>query len=149
MQIVAIHIAPGRKVPTRSVPTVAAEGGKGLVGDRYHGAKHRHVTVQSRELLDRAGADLGHPIDSGATRRNITVDCGDIPTRPGARMRIGEVELEVVRIAAPCRLLDDWIAPGAARAMHLRGGTVFRILTSGPISVGDEVEVAVSDQPIS
>ena len=45
VQIVAIHIAPGRKVPTRSVPEVQAEAGKGLVGDRYHGAKHRHVTV--------------------------------------------------------------------------------------------------------
>lgn len=145
MQIVAIHIAPGRKVPTRSVPTVDAEAGKGLVGDRYHGAKHRHVTVQSRELLDRAASDLGHPIDPGATRRNITVDTGDIPTRPGDRMRIGDVELEAVRIAAPCRLLDDWIAPGAARAMHMRGGTVFRILTSGPISVGDEVELPALD----
>ncbi len=25
--------------------------------------------------------------------------------------------------------------------MHMRGGTAFRILTSGPISVGDEVEL--------
>ena len=145
MRIVAIHIAPGRKVPNRSVPAVDAEAGKGLVGDRYHGARHRHVTVQSRELLDLAAVDLGHAIDHGATRRNLTVDGGDIPTRPGDRVRIGDVELEVVRIAAPCRLLDDWIAPGAAKAMHRRGGTAFRILTSGPIHVGDEVEVLTAE----
>jgi MOSC domain-containing protein YiiM len=144
VRIVAIHIAPGRKIPTKSVSAVEAEAGMGLLGDRYHGAKHRHVTVQSQELLDRAAAELGHPIDPGATRRNLTVDAGDIPTRPGDRVRIGDVELEVVRIAAPCRLLDDWIAPGAARAMHMRGGTVFRLLTSGPIRVGDEVEVLTS-----
>lgn len=144
MRIVAIHIAPGRKIPTKSVSVVEAEAGAGLVGDRYHGAKHRHVTIQSRELLDLAAAELGHPVDPGATRRNLTVDAGDIPTRPGDRVRIGEVELEVVRIAAPCRLLDDWIAPGAARAMHMRGGTVFRLLTSGQIRVGDEVEVLAS-----
>lgn len=144
VQIVAIHIAPGRKVPTRSVQEVRAEAGKGLVGDRCHGAKHRHVTIQSRELLDHAAADLGRDVDSGATRRNLTVDAGPLPTKPGARIRIGDVELEVVRIAAPCRLLDDWIAPGAARAMHNRGGTVFRLLTSGPIRVGDEVEVPVA-----
>ncbi|MGE2833301.1 MOSC domain-containing protein [Mycobacterium sp. SMC-4] len=140
MRIVAIHIAPGRKIPTRSVPAVDAEAGKGLIGDRYHGAKHRHVTIQSRELLVRAAADLGHDIDPGATRRNLTVDAGDIPTKPGERLKIGDVELEVVRVAAPCRLLDDWIAPGAAAAMHRRGGSVFRVLTSGPIRVGDEVE---------
>ncbi|MEZ0340810.1 MOSC domain-containing protein [Mycobacterium sp. pV006] len=143
MRIVAIHIAPGRKIPTRSVPHVEAEAGRGLIGDRYHGAKHRHVTIQSRELLDRAAADLGHPIESGATRRNLTVDAGDIPTRPGERLTIGDVELEVVRIAAPCRLLDDWIAPGAAASMHRRGGSVFRVLTSGPIRVGDEVRLCL------
>jgi MOSC domain-containing protein YiiM len=145
VRIVAIHIAPARKVPTRPVSAVEAEAGKGLVGDRYHGAKHRHVTLQSRELLDRAAADLDHVVDSGATRRNLTVDAGDIPTRPGARLRIGDVELEVVRMAAPCRLLDDWIAPGAAAAMHNRGGSVCRVLTSGSIHVGDDVEVLPAD----
>jgi MOSC domain-containing protein YiiM len=52
---------------------------------------------------------------------------------------VGEVELEVVRVAAPCRLLDDELGPGAARALHARAGTVFRLLTSGTIRVGDEV----------
>ncbi|ORB29938.1 MOSC domain-containing protein [Mycolicibacterium parafortuitum] len=141
MKIVAIHIAPGRKIPTRSVTSVEADAGKGLVGDRYHGTRHRHVTIQSREMLDLAAADLGRPIDAGATRRNLTVDTGTIPTRPGSRLRIGAVELEVVRIAAPCRLLDDWIGSGAARAMSQRGGSVCRVLTSGLIEVGSAVTV--------
>jgi MOSC domain-containing protein YiiM len=145
VQIVAIHLAPGRKIPTRSVTAVEADAGKGLIGDRYHGTRHRHVTIQSRELLDRAAADLGHAIDSGATRRNLTVDAGDIPTRPGTRIRIDTVELEVVRVSAPCRLLDDWIGPGAARALHNRGGSVFRVLTSGPIRVGDGVHLLPAD----
>lgn len=141
VQVVAIHIAPGRKVPARSVDSVEAEAGAGLVGDRYHGTKHRHVTIQSQELLNLAADDLGQPIDPGSTRRNLTVDTGHIPTRPGSRLRIGDVELEVVRQAAPCRLLDDWIAPGAARAMSRRGGSVCRILTSGSISVGAQVHL--------
>jgi MOSC domain-containing protein YiiM len=52
---------------------------------------------------------------------------------------IGRVRLEVVRVAAPCRLLDDALGPGAARALHNRGGTVLRLLGSGAISVGDDV----------
>jgi MOSC domain-containing protein YiiM len=139
VRVIAIHVAPGRRIPTRSVNAVEAEAGKGLVGDRYHGTKHRHVTLQSREALDAAAAQLGAPVPSGATRRNITVDTGEIPTKPGTRVRIGEVELEVVRLSAPCRLLDDWIAPGAAAAMSRRGGSVCRILTSGTVHVGAEV----------
>jgi MOSC domain-containing protein YiiM len=135
----ALHIAPGRKVPTKSVDSVEAEAGVGLVGDRYHGAKHRHVTVQALDDLEAAAEVLGRPVDPGLTRRNITLTTGPIPTRPGERMWIADVELEVVRIAAPCRLLDDWLGPGAMQALRSpRGGTVFRLLGSGTIRVGDE-----------
>lgn len=137
--VISIHTAPGRRLPTRSVPSVVAEAGVGLVGDRYHGSKHRHVTIQSVEALQAAGDDLGRPVDPGLTRRNITISGGPIPTTPGARVTIGDVELEVVRIAAPCRLLDDTLGPGAARALHARGGAVLRLLSSGTISIGDEV----------
>lgn len=141
MKVVAIHIAKARRLPTRSVATVDAEAGKGLVGDRYHGTRHRHVTIQSQQNLDEAAEALGYAFDAGATRRNITVDEGPIPTKPGTRLRIDGVELEVVRLAAPCRLLDDWIGPGAMAAMHGRGGSVCRLLGSGTISVGDVVKV--------
>ena len=142
--VVAIHVAPGRRLPTKSVSSVEAEAGAGLVGDRYHGSRHRHVTVQSAEALEAAAADLGYAFDPGLTRRNITISGGAIPRMPGERIRIGDVVLEVVRVAAPCRLLDDGIGPGAARALHDRAGTVFRLLTSGTISVGDEVDLDVS-----
>ena len=138
-RVASIHLAPGSRLPTRSVPQVEAEAGVGLVGDRYHGTKHRHVTVQALDDLAVAEEVLGRPIDPGLTRRNITLDHGPVPTRPGERMRIGDVELEVVRIAAPCRLLDDWLGPGAMQALRSpRGGTVFRLLGSGTIRVGDE-----------
>jgi MOSC domain-containing protein YiiM len=141
VKVVAIHIAPGRRLPMRSVEAVVAEAGRGLIGDRYHGTRHRHVTIQSRELLERGAAELGRHFDCGATRRNVTVDAGEIPSRPGDRLSIGEVELEVVRVAAPCRLLDDAIGPGAAAALRRRAGSVCRVLTSGTIHVGDIVEV--------
>lgn len=141
MRIVAIHIAPGRRIPMRSVESVDADAGMGLVGDRYHGTRHRHVTIQSQESLDAATAELGALVDAGATRRNLTVDTGDIPTRPGSRILIDGVELEVVRVAAPCRLLDDGIGPGAAAALRRRAGSVCRVLTSGTIRVGSAVSV--------
>ena len=125
----------------RALESVGAEAGKGLVGDRYHGSRHRHVTIQSQELLDHAADDLGYRFDPGATRRNLTVDTGEIPTKPGARLVIGEVELEVVRVSAPCRLLDDGIGPGAAAALRRRAGSTCRLLTSGMIRIGDGVEL--------
>ena len=51
------------------------------------------------------------------------------------------VELEVVRIAAPCKLLDDVIGAGAKTALRHRAGSVCRLLTTGTISIGAQVEV--------
>lgn len=139
--MVAIHLALATRLPMRSVDTVEVEAGKGLVGDRYHGTRHRQVTVQSAADLTAAAAELAHPIDPADTRRNITISHGEIPTKPGARMTVGDVELEVVRIAAPCKLLDDGIAPGARHALRRRAGTAFRALSGGTIAVGDAVEL--------
>ena len=141
MQVIAIRIAPGSRLPTRAVDAVVAEARKGLVGDRYHGSRHRQVTLQSRESLDRAAEDLGHGFESHATRRNITVDAGEIPAKPGTRIQIGEVEFEVVRDAAPCRLLDDWIGPGAMKALRGRAGSALRVLSTGTVRVGDRVVI--------
>lgn len=139
MKILAIHVAPGRRLPMKSITQVEAEAGRGLVGDRYHGSKHRHVTVQSREQLDEASGIHGSPIPDAGTRRNITVSGGEVPTTPGTQLRIGDVLLEAVRIAAPCKLMDDTLGRGAQGALRRRAGTVFRVLESGTITVGDEV----------
>lgn len=147
MRVTAIHIAPGSRLPAKAVEAVVAEAGKGLVGDRHHGARNRQVTLQSRTGLDAAAAELGRPVEDRATRRNITVDAGEIPSTPGTRLRIGEAELEVVRVAAPCRLLDDWIGPGAMTALRGRAGSALRVLRSGTIRVGDAVTIDASGVP--
>jgi MOSC domain-containing protein YiiM len=139
--VVGIAIAPATRLPMKSVTSVVAEAGKGLVGDRYHGTRHRHVTVQSAADLAEAADEMGAPVQPESTRRNVTISHGHIPTKPGEQISIGDVELEVVRIAAPCKLLDDVIGDGARHALRRRAGTVFRVLTDGTIAVGDEVHL--------
>ncbi|NMO92423.1 MOSC domain-containing protein [Actinomycetospora sp. TBRC 11914] len=141
MRVAALHVAPERKAPMVAVDAVAAEAGRGIVGDRYFGTRHRHVSVQSAEELAEAAAVLGAPVPASSTRRNVTLDHGRVPTTPGARLVIGDVGLEVVRRAAPCRVMETSVGPGAARAMHDRGGAICRVLTSGTIAVGDPVVV--------
>ena len=142
--VASLQIATATRLPMRTVPSVEVEAGKGIVGDRYHGTKHRHVTVQSRETLDEAGRAYGAAIASERTRRNVTVDEGRVPHAPGSRIRIGGVLLEVVRVAAPCKLLDDTIGRGAQVALRHRGGSVCRVLESGVVAVGDPVDLAAT-----
>jgi MOSC domain-containing protein YiiM len=138
--IACLHIARATRLPMRPVDEVIVEAGKGIVGDRYHGTKHRHVTVQGATALHEAGVTFGSEIPPELTRRNLTIDEGEVPRDPGARLRIGEVLLEVVRVAAPCKLLDDTIGVGAQEALRRRAGSVCRVLEGGRIAVGDAVE---------
>lgn len=141
MDVVALHVAKATRLPMRSVEAVTVEAGKGIVGDRYHGTKHRHVTVQSAESLREAAASYGAPVPAELTRRNVTVSDGEVPRTPGARLRIGSVVLEVVRVAAPCKMLDDTIGRGAQGVLRRRAGSVCRVLEGGEIGLGDPVEI--------
>jgi MOSC domain-containing protein YiiM len=123
----------------KSVPSVEVETARGIVGDRYHGSRHRQVSVQSAAALAEAAELLGSDIPAALTRRNITVSSGEVPREPGALIRVGPVLLEVVRVAAPCKLLDDTIGHGAQEALRRRGGSICRVLEGGPASVGDPV----------
>lgn len=142
----ALHVAKATRLPMRSVESVEVEAGKGIVGDRYHGTKHRHVTVQSQDALDTASGLHGSEVRAELTRRNVTINEGPVPREPGARIRIGDVLLEVVRVAAPCKLLDDTIGPGAQEALRRRAGSVCRVLEGGTVRLGDPVDLAVPAQ---
>ncbi|GAA4690157.1 MOSC domain-containing protein [Nocardioides nanhaiensis] len=145
--VAALHVAPGRRLPTRSVTEVEVEAAAGIVGDRYHGSRHRQVTVQSAQALAEAAELFGAPVPAGLTRRNVTVSDGVVPTAPGSLIRLGsQVVLEVVRVAAPCKLLDDTIGDGAQGVLRRgRGGAVCRVLAGGPVRLGDVVELGTDD----
>lgn len=141
----AIHVAKGARLPMQSRDAADVEAGKGIVGDRYHGTRHRHVTVQTRTELDEAAAEHGGPIAPQFTRRNVTLAAGRLDRTPGARMRLGPVELEVVRDAAPCKLLEDDLGRDARLALHRRAGVVCRVLVGGRLAIGAPAERAAAD----
>ena len=137
--VASLHVAPGSRLPMRSVSAVSVEAARGIVGDRYHGSRHRQVSVQSLAALHEAAVLFGASIPAGLTRRNLTVSEGVVPREPGALIAVGPVLLEVVRVAAPCKLLDDTIGRGAQEALRRRGGSICRVLVGGEVSVGDRV----------
>ena len=137
--VVGIQLAKATRLGMQPVGSAEIETAAGLVGDRYHGSKHRHLSVQSQTELAEAEAVLGQPIDPLLTRRNITISHGDIPRTPGHRWRVGEIELEVVRDAAPCKMLDMEIGDGARTAMRRRAGVICRVIVGGTLALGDHV----------
>jgi len=135
--VVALQTAKAARMEMCSVESVEMLDGHGITGDRYENAKHRQVTVQSLEEIALAEAEIGRPLDPIHTRRNVTLDAGLLDRTPGARLVIGDVELEVVRDAAPCKLLEDDMGRDAKLALHKRAGVVYRVIRGGSITLGD------------
>ncbi|MEQ8839464.1 MAG: MOSC domain-containing protein [Acidimicrobiales bacterium] len=139
--VVGIHLAKATRLGMKPVGSAEIETNAGLVGDRYHGSKHRQLSVQSQSELAEAEEKFGRLIDPLLTRRNVTISHGDIPRSPGHRWLIGEIELEVVRDAAPCKMLDMEIGDGARTAMRRRAGVICRVVSGGTVTLGDEVRL--------
>ena len=146
-EVVGLQIALASRLPMREVETIEILDGHGISGDRYDNARHRQVTVQTLEEIAVAEEKVGRDLDAVLTRRNITVDTGSLDRTPGSRIRIGSddngwVELEVVRDAAPCKLLEDTLGRDAKLALSKKAGVVYRTISGGTIKLGDAMVVA-------
>ena len=138
--VVGLHVALAYRLPMRDAEIIAVDE-TGIVGDRCHGSRHRHVSVRSLHELAEAAAEFGGPIPPEKTRRNITLSSGRVPRESGRRWSIGGVELEVVRDAAPCRMLDMELGEGARTSLRRRAGVICRVVRPGEIRLGDAVTV--------
>lgn len=139
--VVGIQFGRVTRLPMRAIKEAEVEAQAGLVGDRYHGSCHRQLSVQSLEELAVAADEFGEPIDPLLTRLNVTIDIGLVPRTPGHRWRVGDVVLEVVRDAAPCKMLDMEIGDGARTAMRRRAGVICRVIEGATLRVGDPVDL--------
>ena len=125
----------------------------GMEGDhqrnrRHHGGPDRALCLYSQELID-ALADEGHPIKRGTTGENVTVSGIDWrEMQPGARLRIGEVEVEVTAYAWPCQtirgsFMDEGIARISQKVNPGWSRVYARVIVEGEIRVGNQAELIV------
>jgi MOSC domain-containing protein YiiM len=121
----------------QTVETVRAIAGKGLEGDRYFfeaGAEPgKALTLVEADVV----ADVR--LRPGETRRQVTVTGTGLNDLVGKGFRVGEVECYGVEICEPCLYLQEMTRPGIIKELVHRGGLNADILSSGSISVGDEV----------
>lgn len=140
-------------VPKR--PVLEAEvTHEGLRGDlhndtRHHGGPERAVCLFSLEVLRRLRAE-GHPARPGGLGENVTVAGLEwARVRPGTRLRVGEVELEVTRYTTPCATIRQNFLDGDISRVHPdrypgEARVYARVLRPGLVQAGALVELAES-----
>lgn len=126
-----------RKLPVAEGRLVADFG---LEGDRHAGRPARQVSILNAETVDEL-AHAGMPVEPGVLGENITVE--GVPVmqlHDGARLRIGEAELEITGDRPACRELLE-VHSNALKALVGRTGKMARVVRSGTVRPGDPIEL--------
>jgi len=141
-----IGLRPRRRGTVEVVDSAEAISGAGLGGDHRSSktaGSGRQVTIISREFIDQTAHFLGHTsIDPVLLRRNLVVSGINLHALRYQRFTIGEALLEGGALCHPCSRMEEALGPGAIAAMFGHGGLCCRILRSGRLRVGDEVNVS-------
>jgi MOSC domain-containing protein YiiM len=129
----------------------ASIGRRGVVGDRqaerqHHGRPLQALCLWSQDVIDSLREE-GHSIYAGAAGENVTVAGVDWSTiRPGVRLAIGAVNVEISAFATPCAKNAQWFRDGKFRRIdhNARPGwsrAYAWVLDGGQIAPGDPVLV--------
>ncbi len=134
----------------RSVDSVDAVVGEGLVGDRYATRQGtysqvpspgggREVTLFEEEVLDALRRDHRIELAPAEHRRNITTRGLELHDLIGRRFRVGDVLLEGVRECTPCVYLQEHTGKAVLEPLVGRGGLRANVLEGGTLHRGDVV----------
>ncbi len=112
-----------------------AIAGQGLEGCAHANPPKREVLFVSKEHLDSVG------VEPGAIRENLTVEGDDVEHWPiGQRVRAGGAVFEITMVCDPCHRMDE-LRQGLRAELEGRRGMLARIVESGEVAVGDEIEL--------
>jgi len=153
--VVAIFTARAAQAPVQSVLTAQLDAGRGIVGDRYFssegtfseklegkGRSDWEVTLIETEEIDNFNETQSHDFNYGDFRRNIATRGVRLNSLVGKQFDIGGVKLEGIRLCEPCTTLAATVTDSVLPDLVGHGGLRARILNSGRISVGDQVETS-------
>ena len=144
-RVEAIIVRGSPRQPARTIAATLAVAGIGLADDRLgqRGEAElstRQVTlIQHEHLPVMAQLARVNVVDAVALRRNLVVSGIKLLALKNARLQVGEAVLEIVGPCQPCSRMEEAIGPGGYAAMRGHGGMTPRVLSGGPIRVGDVV----------
>lgn len=140
-KVAAINISEVRGIQKHPVPEAYLKADWGIEGDAHAGNWHRQVSLLGVESVKHMQEKIEFQLKPGDFAENILVDGMTVYTLPvGTRLKIGEALAEVTQIGKECHQ-DCAIRKATGDCVMPREGIFVKILTSGRVRTGDEVEI--------
>ncbi len=136
-KIAALNVSTVKGIPKSPVSAVTLIENFGIEGD-VHAGTDRQLSLLAQEAIDRMRrAAPGLEIAYGAFAENIVLSYVDLRILSvGARLRIGDTELEITRIGKECHK-GCVISQTVGTCIMPTEGLFARVTKGGVIHVGD------------
>ena len=113
---------------------------KGVENDAHAGDWHRQVSLLAKESIDKFEEVLGRKLGFGEFAENITTEGITLYTmKPGDKLNIGDVELEVTQIGKKCHGDGCAIFSQVGKCVMPKEGIFAKVIKTGKIKPGDEI----------
>jgi MOSC domain-containing protein YiiM len=134
-ELVGIWRSPKRREPMEPLESARVFENEGVEGCAHRRGGKRNVLFVAVEDLEALR------VEPGAVKENFTVRGAEVMKWPlGQRLAIGDAEFEVSMICDPCELMEE-VRPGLQAEIDGRRGMLARVLKSGQVAVGDELQL--------
>jgi len=145
-----IFIAPQPGAPMVALTEVEAITDRGLAGDRNANDRSskspgQQLTLIEGEFIAAYNAEpqhAAHPLALHEPRRNLVTRGVRLNDLCGTRFRIGEIEVEGVKLCEPCATFERRTHAGIVKFFTQKGGLRARIVRGGTLRVGDAIHAA-------
>ena len=134
--VAGLFVSPARG----SGVSTALERARAVAGQGFEGCAHanpprREILFASEDHLRTVG------VEPGAIRENVTVAGADVQAWPvGQRLRVGDALFEITMVCDPCHKMDE-LRQGLRSELDGKRGMLARVVESGDVAVGDELEL--------
>lgn len=138
-EIVSINISSKKGMVKTPVEAATLIERFGVEGDAHGGDWHRQVSLLSMSSINKMQSICDITLEPGIFAENITVTGMDVYLLPiGARLMVGECELEVTQIGKECHAKCE-IFKKVGSCVMPKEGIFALVIKGGKIKPGDEI----------
>jgi len=139
IKVLSVNISEEKGVVKKPVKEIVLDD-KGVVSDAHAGDWHRQVSLLAKESIDKFEEVLGRKLEFGEFAENITTEGITLFTmKPGDKLTIADVELEVTQIGKKCHGDGCAIFSQVGKCVMPKEGIFAKVIKSGKIKPDDEI----------
>ncbi len=139
IKVLSVNISEEKGVIKKPVDQINITE-KGIEGDAHAGDWHRQVSLLAKESIDNFEKELGRKLEFGEFAENITTEGITLFTmKPGDKLNIANVELEVTQIGKKCHGDGCAIFSQVGKCVMPKEGIFAKVIKTGSVKAGDEI----------